>query len=87
MFRARWRTWVRRHTPARLYDRGLVMPKAADFGDHEWYTSTVDVDACYHCRVTRESRTAVLKGMRESRGGTRLDGVSIRELIDGGRKY
>ena len=87
MFRARSRTWVRAHTPTVLYDRGLVMPKAANCGDHEWHAATEGVDACYHCRITRESRLALIEAMREFRKGNRLDGLTIRELIDEGRKY
>lgn len=62
MFRSRWRTWVREHTPDRLYDRGLVIPKVKDCGDHEWYMSRADLDACYHCQVTRESFIARVNG-------------------------
>lgn len=87
MFRSRWRTWLRVHTPTRLYDRGLVEPKAGNCGDHHWYASTESVDACYHCLATRESRLGMLEAMRELREGNRLDGASNRELIDEGRKY
>jgi hypothetical protein len=75
MFRARWRTWARSHTPDHLYDHGLVIPKVEDCGHHEWYTATAELDACYHCRVTRESRMAMLEATREFRKGNRLDGV------------
>lgn len=54
MFRSRWRTWLRKRTPDVLYYRlGIAIPKARDCGDHEWYKSTEDRDACYHCEVTR----------------------------------
>jgi hypothetical protein len=54
---ARWRTWIRTHTPDVLYHRlGLVIPKARDCGAHEWYMASEHVDACYHCRVTRTRR-------------------------------
>ncbi len=49
-----WRTWMRGHTPNVLYHRlGLVVPKARDCGDHEWYHSDDVVDRCYHCEVER----------------------------------
>jgi hypothetical protein len=86
MVRSRWRTWARAHTPDLLYDRGLVVPKARDCGDHEWYTSSAEADGCYHCQVTRESRMTVLEAMRDFRKGNRLDGLKIRHLIDEGRK-
>jgi hypothetical protein len=57
-----------------------------DCGDHEWYTETEALDGCYQCRVTRESRSAVLEAMREFRRGNLLDGLTIRELIDEGRR-
>jgi hypothetical protein len=55
MFRARWRRWVREHTPGFLYNRGLVISKVRDCGDHDWYSETAEREACYHCQVTRES--------------------------------
>jgi hypothetical protein len=51
---ARWRTWLRVRTPGVLYHRfGLIVPKAADCGRHEWHNQDAPVDACYHCRQTR----------------------------------
>ena len=45
---------MRGHTPNVLYHRlGLVVPKARDCGDHEWYHSDDVVDRCYHCEVER----------------------------------
>ena len=87
MFRARWRRWVRERTPGFLYDRGLAIGKVRDCGDHDWYTETVEREACYHCQVTRESPSFVMEAMRAFRKGNRLDGVTIRELIDEGRRY
>jgi hypothetical protein len=53
---ARWRGWLRVHTPNVLYYRlGLVVPKARDCGNHEWHNSGNGVDACYHCEVTRST--------------------------------
>ena len=53
---ARWRTWLRVHTPDFLYYRlGLAVPKARDCGDHVWHNSGGGVDACYHCEVTRST--------------------------------
>jgi hypothetical protein len=85
MFRARWRRWVRERTPNVLYDRGFVVPKVRDCGDHEWYRSTPEVDACYHCQVSRDMVEATIAAMRAFRKGNSLDGVTIRELIDDGR--
>jgi hypothetical protein len=73
-------------TPDFLYQRGLVFPKVADCGDHDWYTSTAELERCYQYLVARESRVAVLEAIRELRKGNRLDGLTIRELIDEGRR-
>jgi hypothetical protein len=87
MLRARWRRWIRERTPNFLHDRGLAVPKVVDCGDHEWYRSTDELQACYHCDVTRRAAVDdVLADMRELRRGNRLDGLSIRELIDEGRR-
>lgn len=86
MLRARWRRWIRGRTPNFLYDRGLVVPKVVDCGDHEWYRSTDEMQACYHCDVTPRSVDQVLAHMTELRRGNRPDGLSIRELIDEGRR-
>jgi len=48
---ARWRAWIRVHTPDFLYDRGLIVPKAADCGEHEWHNAGNDIDGCFHCKV------------------------------------
>ena len=85
MFRARWRRLIRERTPGFLYDHGLVIPKVKDCGDHEWYVASAEHDACYHCLITRESPSLLMEQMRTFRKGHRLDGVSIRELIDDGR--
>jgi hypothetical protein len=51
---ARWRTWLRVHTPNVLdYRLGLVVPKARDCGNHEWHNGGNGSDVCYHCEVTR----------------------------------
>jgi len=51
---ARWRTWLRVHTPDVLYYRlGLVVPNARDCGRHEWNNQGHGIDACYHCEITR----------------------------------
>ena len=51
---ARWRTWLRAHTPDALYYRlGLVVPKATDCGAHDWHNVGDGTDGCYHCEVTR----------------------------------
>ena len=56
---SRWRTWLRQHTPDLLYDRlGLVVPKARDCGEHEWYIADGAVEHCYHCRAERARRVA-----------------------------
>jgi hypothetical protein len=49
---ARWRTWLRAHTPNALYGVGLVVPKARNCGNHEWHSKGHGIDACYHCEVT-----------------------------------
>jgi hypothetical protein len=69
-----------------FYDHGLVIPKVKDCGDHAWYMATAERDACYHCLITRESPLLVTERMRTLRRGNRLDDVSIRELIDEGRR-
>ena len=51
---ARWRTWLRAHTPNVFYYRlGLVVPKARDCGNHEWHNNGNGIDACYHCEGVR----------------------------------
>lgn len=51
---ARWRAWLRVHTPNVLYYRlGLVVPKAQDCGDHDWRNAGNEMDGCYHCNVQR----------------------------------
>ena len=53
---ARWRTWLRVHTPNVLYyGVGLVVPKARDCGNHEWHNEAAGIDGCYHCEVTRST--------------------------------
>ncbi len=61
------------------------MSKVRDCGDHEWYSSTPEIEACYHCRVSRDPLEATMAAMRAFRKGISLDGVTIRELIDDGR--
>jgi hypothetical protein len=77
---------VRERTPCFLFDHGLVIPKVKDCGDHEWYKATAERDACYHCLITRESSLFLMERITRFRKGNRLDGVSIRELIDEGRR-
>ncbi len=51
---ARWRTWLRVHTPDILYYRlHIMVPKAEDCGDHDWYAEGSGWTACYHCKVRR----------------------------------
>jgi len=51
---ARWRTWLRVHTPNTLHYRlGLVVPKVRDCGAHEWYNADNIVERCYHCSAER----------------------------------
>jgi hypothetical protein len=69
-----------------LYERGFVIPKVADCRSHEWYRSTDEIQACYHCKVTRSSTDFLLAEVKRFRLGNRLDGLSIRELIDEGRR-
>jgi hypothetical protein len=48
---ARWRGWLRVHTPDFLYYRlGAVVPKAEDCQNHEWYNQGNGIDACYPAR-------------------------------------
>lgn len=57
---ARWRAWLRVHTPNLLFHRlGLVVPKADDCGDHDWYRSRDGIDSCYHCQVERPRSAAI----------------------------
>ena len=49
----RWRAFLRLHTPNFLYDRGLMVPKARDCGDHDWHNEGDGMDGCYHCKVIR----------------------------------
>lgn len=46
----RTRTWLRGHLPWLLAQH---IPKGVDCGAHEFYRQDADIDACYHCRVTR----------------------------------
>jgi hypothetical protein len=46
----RIRTWLRGRLPWSLAER---IPKGEDCGAHEWYRQSAELDACYHCRVTR----------------------------------
>jgi hypothetical protein len=58
---ARWRTWLRVHTPRVLYYHlDLVMSKVRDCGDHDWYNAGADREACYHCRMERRRGPAAL---------------------------
>jgi hypothetical protein len=51
---ARWRAWLRVHTPRALYFRlGFAVPKARDCGAHEWYNAGNSVENCYHCQAER----------------------------------
>jgi hypothetical protein len=53
---ARWRTWLRAHTPKVLYYRlGFVVPKATDCGKHDWHNAGGGLDGCYHCERTRST--------------------------------
>jgi hypothetical protein len=56
---ARWRAWLRTHTPNVFYRLGLVVPKAHDCGDHDWYHSRDGIESCYHCVVERPSSAAI----------------------------
>jgi hypothetical protein len=59
---SRWRTWLRVHTPDLAYHRfGLAVPKARNCGKHEWYVADADIDACYHCQVTRPRATSDIR--------------------------
>jgi hypothetical protein len=46
----RTRTWLRGRLPWSLAER---IPKGEDCGPHAWYRQSTELDACYHCRVTR----------------------------------
>ena len=60
---ARWRAWLRAHTPNLLYYRlGLVVPKVRDCGDHEWHNKDAILDSCYHCEQTRPHDAADFAG-------------------------
>jgi hypothetical protein len=65
---SRWRTWLRGNTPDRLYDHGLVVPKARDCGDHEWYNHDNVTEHCYHCEAER-SKTAATGAAHEVADG------------------
>lgn len=58
MRQSRWRTWLRVHTPTTLYRRGLVIPKVADCGHHEWYNRDDRTEGCYHCEAKRPRTSA-----------------------------
>jgi len=34
-----------------------AVPKGGDCGAHDWYRQSTELDACYHCRVTRPHET------------------------------
>src|SRR5438093_744872 len=54
---ARWRTWLRVHTPNLLYyGLGIAIPKAGDCANHEWYNVDGEREACYHCLAERPRR-------------------------------
>jgi hypothetical protein len=47
---------VRVRTPDVLFHRlGLIVPKAHDCGDHQWYLKGDGRDACYHGVAIRPS--------------------------------
>ena len=46
----RIRTWLRGRLPWSLAER---ISKGEDCGAHAWYRQSAELDACYHCRVTR----------------------------------
>jgi hypothetical protein len=53
---ARWRTWLRVHTPDVVYYRlGWVVPKARDCGAHDWHNNGDGTVSCYHCLASRQS--------------------------------
>ena len=46
----RIRTWIRGHSPWVIAER---IEKGTDCGAHEFYRQDDELDACYHCLVTR----------------------------------
>jgi hypothetical protein len=56
---SRWRTWIRARTPAALYDRGIVIPKARSCGAHDWYNAGDEGEHCYHCQAVRPRVAAI----------------------------
>lgn len=78
--RYRWRTTLRSNLPPPLWR--LVPKGRKDCGEHEWYKSTEDWDACYHCEAGGRPHALIEGGvsqgteelMREAGLGHLLDG-------------
>ena len=84
MRHSRWRTWLRAHTPTRLYDLGLVVPKARDCSDHDWYNVDGLTEACYHCLAARPRTRTVMDSNEVVRVLDSLEGVGVRAGVTGG---
>jgi hypothetical protein len=86
----RTRTWLRGHSPWSLAER---IPKGEDCGDHEWYRQSTELDACYHCRVSRphEAMTAadeLLADLEHAmRAGSAAAETSLMERIRDGSAH
>jgi hypothetical protein len=57
----RRRTFVRRHLPWWLINRGLACPREGDDCEargahHEWFNADDRSSRCYHCGTAREGR-------------------------------
>jgi lincosamide nucleotidyltransferase A/C/D/E len=81
---SRWRAWLRINTPTRLYDLGLVVPKARDCGDHDWYNSNGVTEACYHCLAERSRIPFVMDATEVLRVLGALEKAGVRPGVTGG---
>jgi hypothetical protein len=66
--------------PWSLADR---IPKGEDCGAHEWYRQRADLDACYHCGVTRphEAMTPAAELLADLERATRAGSAAAESVL------
>ncbi len=76
----RIRTWLRGRLPWSLAER---ISKGEDCGAHEWYRQSTELDACYHCRVTRrhEAMTPADELLDELEGAMRAGSTAAESAL------
>lgn len=79
-----WRISLRILVPKRLYDLGLVVPKARDCGAHDWYNSDGRTEACYHCVAERPRVSPLMDATEVLRVLDALDAAGVRAGVTGG---